>query len=129
MGAIRNPSRYVGFGEVGDDTIGGEAPWFLKDANDNSNQIGWEVRHLGGCNLTYMDGRVEFARMLIDDPPSFGLPPFPQAFDPQWEAHLAWHKANPSPLYPVAGWTRLTGYSGPDPNALGIRQAPLNEAP
>ena len=129
MGAIRNPSRIVAFGEAGDDTIGGAQPWFTFDGNEHENQIGWEVRHLGGCNLVYMDGHGEFAR-FVNEEPSYGLPSFPQAFNPTWEANLDFHKTRQgSILFPVKGWLALPDDNVPGRQALAIRADPIRSHP
>ena len=116
MGSIRNPSRIVAFGEAGDDTIGGAQPWYLTDHNYRDNQVGWEVRHLGGGNLTFMDGHGEFAR-LVHEEPSYGLPSYPQAFDPTWEANLPYHNAR----YSSSNWLPLGGHS----QGILVRSAPV----
>ena len=118
FGSVKNPSRFVAFGEAGDDTIGGGIAWELRDRNIEENQIGWEIRHLGGGNLVFVDGHGEFAR-FVNEQPSYGLPPFPQAFDPQWEANLNFHKTR----NPQNQWVSLPGYSGPP--ALMVRAAPV----
>jgi len=112
MGSIKNPGKYVIFGELGDDTSSGANTWDLQDFNDENNQTNFEVRHLNGCNLAYLDGRVDFVRTLVDEPPSYGLPTFPQSFDPTWEADLQTLKAR----YSGNGWIELPGYVPPPPS-------------
>jgi len=99
LSAVKNHSKYVLAGESGDDVWNGFRTWWLTDHNDLDNQTGWEIRHLGGCNLVYLDGHTEFAR-YIDKPPSYGLPPFPFAFDHDYVAEpgeTAWTRPAPIP--------------------------------
>jgi len=112
MGSIKNQGKYVIFAELGDDTSSGANTWDLQDFNDQDNQTNYEVRHLNGCNLAYMDGRVDFVRTLVDEPPLYGLPPYPQAFDPSWEANIQFHKNK----FPSGPWIELSGYVPPPPS-------------
>ncbi len=124
FGLIRHPDQMVAFGEAGGAAIGGGRMWDLTDRNNSDNQTGWEVRHTGGCNLAFLDGRVEFAQLVTQEP-SYGLPPFPQAFDPEWEQNLDWHRTTGMMTgYPGARWENLPGYTGYNQPAQMVRQAP-----
>jgi prepilin-type processing-associated H-X9-DG protein len=82
--SIKRPSEIVCFSEQGDDENSGTGPWELVDRNDRNNQCGFQLRHATGSNVVYMDGRVQFHRLNYSDP-QFGLPPFPQAWVPDYQ--------------------------------------------
>ena len=82
--SIKNHAKYVAFAEAGDDTEGGMEAWDLDDYNRVDNASGFDPRHLGGCNVTYLDGHSAFARMT-NDFPQRGLPPFPYAWRPKYD--------------------------------------------
>ena len=81
--SIKNLSRYVVFAESGDDTESGSDALDLKDFNVYSNQTGFEVRHLGGANVVYLDGHTGSPR-FTDDLPDRGLPPYPSSWVPNY---------------------------------------------
>jgi len=94
--SIQGPGRMVVFSEEGDDAVYGAENWELRDRNNKndwnlkyppSNQIGFELRHLSGQNIVYLDGHLQFHKMLDGQKDSWGktqlgLPHFPLAFIP-----------------------------------------------
>jgi len=81
--SIKNHSRYVVFASSGDDTESGSDAWDLKDFNIYNNQTGFEVRHMGGTNVVFLDGHTQFARFTTDLPHR-GLPTWPDAWIPNY---------------------------------------------
>ncbi len=85
--SIKAQGRMVLFAEIGDDVEDGRDPWELRDRNSEDNQIGFELRHLSGQNIVYLDGHTQFHKMLEQDLDSLGkrqcgLPNFPLAWVP-----------------------------------------------
>jgi len=85
--SIKSPDRMVVFAEIGDDTRNGAGPWELRDRNFEDNQIDFELRHLTGQNIVYLDGHTQFHKMLKNDldglgKEQLGLPNFPLAWVP-----------------------------------------------
>lgn len=87
------------FAEVGSETTGGENNWELRDRNDVSNHTGFEVRHLNGQNVVYMDGHIQLHRYQITDLPQLGLPPFPRSWVPNWKqtTYPGWTQRSTTP--------------------------------
>jgi prepilin-type N-terminal cleavage/methylation domain-containing protein/prepilin-type processing-associated H-X9-DG protein len=86
LSSVRQPSRIVAFCDAGDDDVFGSEPWTLVDYNDRIPNGGLERGHPAGSNFAYVDGHVRFHRALLDDPPQYGVPPFPSAWLPGWRA-------------------------------------------
>jgi prepilin-type processing-associated H-X9-DG protein len=84
LASIKRPSEIVCFSEQGDDANSGAGPWELVDRNDRNNQCNFQLRHATGSNMVYMDGRVQFHTLNYSDT-QFGLPPFPQAWVPDYQ--------------------------------------------
>jgi prepilin-type N-terminal cleavage/methylation domain-containing protein/prepilin-type processing-associated H-X9-DG protein len=96
---IKRPADMVLIGEYGDDVQRMDGGWELTDHNDTDNQTEcFQLLHIGGCNILYLDGHLQFHK-LINQGPQWGLPPYPQAV--------------------IANWVRAPGnttvYSRPDP--------------
>lgn len=94
---IKRQCDTVLFCEGGNDDTNGAGTWQLTDKNNTNNQIEFEVRHLSGQNIVYMDGHLQFHRINYNDIDShgrnqYGLPPFP----------LAWMHNRTDPIY--TGW-------------------------
>jgi len=85
--SIRRPSGIVAFCDAGDDDQIGSEPWTLVDYNDRTPHGGLEKHHPTGNNFAYADGHVEFHRALLEDPPQYGIPPFPSAWLPGWRSN------------------------------------------
>ena len=84
LSSVRQPSRIVAFCDAGDDDLFGSEPWTLVDYNDRIPNGGLERGHPAGSNFAYVDGHVRFHGALLDDPPQYGVPPFPSAWVPGW---------------------------------------------
>ena len=101
--AIRRQSDMVLFGEFGDDNtrMGGKfagvaefiGQWELSDHNvpgySSGSTVGnqtehFQLQHLGGCNVMYLDGHYGFSRLNWSDTLNYGLPPYPSAFIANW---------------------------------------------
>lgn len=86
---IKRQSDMVLFGEYGDDCsrMGGESlrpwvgEWELTDHNNTENQtLRFQIQHLEGCNVMYLDGHLGFSKLNMSDTINYGLPPYPAAF-------------------------------------------------
>ena len=86
LNGIKRQADAVIFDEWGNDDSNGANTWVLKDHNDTDNQIEAEVRHLGGQDIVYADGHVQFHKLLANDFDGLGrnqrgLPHLPDAVD------------------------------------------------
>ncbi len=88
LGSIKSPSTIVEFCDAADDDISGGGPWYLSEQNDTTNQAGHELHHKIGNNFVYVDGHTGLSK-LHNQPPQYGLPPFPQAWLPNWKRGYA----------------------------------------
>ena len=97
LGALKRQSDMVLAGEFVDDTtVSMPGGWILTDhgkdgpslpsgagwpGGPDCNQIDlWEVRHLGGSNVVYMDGHVNFHKVNYSDTINWGLPNYLNCF-------------------------------------------------
>ncbi len=95
--SIKRQSTSVLYPEYGNDDCNGAGPWELRDRNDVNNQIDFPVRHLGGLNVAYVDGHIQFHKLLMNDLDTlgrnqYGLPMYPMAW--------IFNRTDPE----VAGW-------------------------
>ena len=99
MTSVKRPSEIVSFCDSGDDDFNGAGPWFLSEQNDKGNQFGHELHHKTGNNFLYCDTHVEFKKVFRNTPPQYGLPPFPQAWIPNWDGvtYKDWVRDEPIP--------------------------------
>ena len=87
--SLKRQSNMVLAGEYIDDTHAMRSGWIMSDPGNDNQTDRWEVRHLGGSNVAYMDGHVAFHRPNPSDKftvtvggteyNQWGLPPYPQA--------------------------------------------------
>ena len=83
--AIKRQSAMVLIAEYGDDSQLLDGGWELSDHNKSTNQSGdFQAQHLMGCNVLYLDGHLQYHR-LINKGPQWGLPPYPEAVRANWE--------------------------------------------
>jgi prepilin-type N-terminal cleavage/methylation domain-containing protein/prepilin-type processing-associated H-X9-DG protein len=89
ISSIKRPADIVFVSESGDDANDHSMGWELTDYNYTSpgvldpNQREFQLRHLSGSNVLYIDTHVQFHK-FINKGPQYGLPPFPQAIIPEW---------------------------------------------
>ena len=120
--SIKRQSDMVVAGEYVDDAQTMRGGWILTDhGNDptmspqDCNQIDlFEVRHLGGGNIVFLDGHMGFYRVNRSDstqivggttrPGNWGLPPYPQAFVTAYQKYKTLDEwINSDPVYHPIG--------------------------
>lgn len=79
LSSISPASAKMIFTEVGDDAAQTATKgWEKRDRNgDGYNQIDFQIQHrgtMGGGNIVYMDGHIQFHKALLGSPPWYGLP-------------------------------------------------------
>jgi len=86
MSVVKRPSDTVSYCDYGNDDCEGFGPWVLNESNTPKvNQVDFEIRHGNGGNFLYCDSHVQYHKALLNSPPQYGLPPFPQAWIPGWK--------------------------------------------
>jgi prepilin-type processing-associated H-X9-DG protein len=92
--SIPRPADMVLATEQGDDENAQASGWELTDYNYagpsviDPNQRKFQLRHRSGSLVLYLDGHVQFHR-LVRAAPQYGLPPFPAAVIPNWRPMAA----------------------------------------
>lgn len=136
LGSIQRASSMVSFMEVGNDATRGDETWCLGDWNywgsgwpsdrGSPNQTYWEVRHLSGSNVTYVDGHVSLVKYAYEAPTipkrQHGLPPWPSAFIPNYAFSYS-GRPGTGPEYGVDAGT-WDNYSRPGPWKTATTQLP-----
>ncbi|MHC4672357.1 MAG: prepilin-type N-terminal cleavage/methylation domain-containing protein [Planctomycetota bacterium] len=84
MSSVKRPGEMVSYCGAGNDDVFGADRWVLNESNDKDSQTEFEVHHKKGNNFLYCDTHVLFKKITWT-PPQYGLPPFPQAWIPNWK--------------------------------------------
>lgn len=86
LSTVPRPSNIVTYCDAGDDDINGANRWVLTESTDVYNQTEFEVHHKTGGNFLYADSHVSYSRVLANNPPQYGLPPFPWSWLPDYRS-------------------------------------------
>jgi len=90
MSKVKRPSSIVSYCDLGDDGHWGGGTWVLNESTilpngQRNNQTEFEVHHGTGNNFLYCDTHIQYHKVLVNTPPQYGLPPYPQAWNPNWK--------------------------------------------
>lgn len=85
MSSVKRPSDIVSFFDSGDDDRNGAQTWELNEHNNVDNQREFEIHHKKGSNFAFADGHVSFYKAFLNNPPQYGLPPFPANWIVNWD--------------------------------------------